>query len=327
MADFTQSIPEPIADLPTLAGLLKFWNEEVCKKTRAGKSFIYGVVLATDGAAAGKNVVFFKDTESEPLEPKLLKDFPGTLSDDEVENQIAGIEEKENLVVRSYSIVLLGGEKKWVAFFDAAPAVKSPEPTTAGNAPAGNMTFDATRKAVSNRGQTPVGFLRELVAWGKAAPPEIFEAKPPPPNETDVYASVQKELGPYGDPLHRKACMLEVMRVLAGFESSWKWEEGRDTKNTPATAPQNEWEAGAFQVSSNSIGFGQDLRTLVVAKVGSTDASNFQAKMKQNHELAMEYIARLLRHTIRHNGPVVRKEINSWLSKAAVEEFKQLLAT
>jgi N-acetylmuramoyl-L-alanine amidase len=135
MADFTLSIPAPIEDLPTLAGLVKFWNEEVCKKERAGKSFIYSVVLATDGVAAGKNVVFFKDTESEPLEPKLLKDFPGTLSDDEVENQIAGIEEKENLVVRSYSIVLLGGEKSWVAFFDAAPAVESSNMKTGGGQP------------------------------------------------------------------------------------------------------------------------------------------------------------------------------------------------
>ena len=42
----------------------------------------------------------------------------------------------------------------------------------------------------------------------------------------DMYASVITELGPFEDILHRKACMLEVMRVLAGFESSWKWNTG-----------------------------------------------------------------------------------------------------
>ena len=44
-----------------------------------------------------------------------------------------------------------------------------------------------------------------------------------------MYASVITELGPFEDILHRKACMLEVMRVLARFESSWKWNEGIDT--------------------------------------------------------------------------------------------------
>jgi len=337
MADFTQSIPEPIADLPTLAGLLKFWNEEVCKKARAGKSFIYSVVLATDGAAAGKNVVFFKDTESEPLEPKLLKDFPGTLSDDEVENQIAGIEEKENLVVRSYSIVLLGGEKRWVAFFDAAPAVKSPEPATAGNGPAGNMTFDATRKAVLNRGQPPVAFLRELVAWGKTAPESIFADQPG--NEKDVYASVTNELGPFGDIFHRKACMLEVMRVLAGFESSWDWNEGIDTTRASADTPQNS-EAGAWQVSADSLPFGQDLKDLVQREVGNLNGVDFQNAMKTKHALAMEYVARLMRHTMKHNGPLYKERgkfpanlqgrehsIYPWLSRDAVAEFQQRLTT
>ena len=119
--------------------------------------------------------------------------------------------------------------------------------------------------------------------------------------------------------------MLEVMRVLAGFESSWNWNEGRDTKTTPANSPQNEIEAGAWQVSSNSIGFGRDLRALVMHKVKTTEAVAFQAAMKENHSLAMEFIARLLRHTIRHNGPVKRGEIDECLSTDAVKEFQELL--
>lgn len=43
--------------------------------------------------------------------------------------------------------------------------------------------------------------------------------------------------------------------------------------------------------------------------------------MKQDHSLAMEYIARLLRRTVNHNGPVKRHEIDSWLRQDAVTEF------
>jgi len=35
----------------------------------------------------------------------------------------------------------------------------------------------------------------------------------------------------------------------------------------------------------------------------------------------MEYIARLLRDTVRHNGPVKHHEIDDWLRRDAVEEF------
>ena len=53
--------------------------------------------------------------------------------------------------------------------------------------------------------------------------------------------------------------------------------------------------------------------------------NDFQRAMKQNHQLAMEYIARLLRRTVNHNGPVKRHEIDPWLRKDAVMEFRDLL--
>jgi hypothetical protein len=49
--------------------------------------------------------------------------------------------------------------------------------------------------------------------------------------------------------------------------------------------------------------------------------------MKEDHILAMEYIARLLRRTTQHNGPVKRHEIDHWLLPEAVTEFQNLLAT
>jgi hypothetical protein len=47
--------------------------------------------------------------------------------------------------------------------------------------------------------------------------------------------------------------------------------------------------------------------------------------MKQDHQLAMEYIARLLRRTVNHNGPVKRHEIDGWLRRDAVSEFLSLI--
>src|SRR5262249_33536520 len=110
--------------------------------------------------------------------------------------------------------------------------------------------FDKTLSKVSNRGRPNPDFLQELVDWGKTASSEIFIDKQT--EEKDVYASVQSVLGPYGDLIHRKACMLEVMRVLAGFESSWKWSEGHDRKNPDENSPDT-FSAGPFQVSANSL--------------------------------------------------------------------------
>ena len=182
------------------------------------------------------------------------------------------------------------------------------------------MSYTATKQKVANRGVPPDSFLDELVAWGRQAPDEIFA---PNPND-DVYSSVVGTLGPWQGLPHRRAAMLEVMRVLAGFESSWKWTEGRDTTNPTSVTPDT-IEAGAWQVSANSMNFGQELKDLVMAQVGTLDGTEFQKAMKENHPLAMEYIARLLRRTTRHNGPVLRHEIDPWLHRNAVAEFQALL--
>ena len=125
--------------------------------------------------------------------------------------------------------------------------------------------------------------------------------------------------------------MLEVLRVLAGFESSWNWNEGPDRSADDWAAKhhkvraETEKEAGAWQVSANSIGWGAELKNLVLSKVGSLNATDFQRAMKQDHQLAMEYIARLLRRTIRANGPILHHHIHPWLRKSAVQEFQGIL--
>lgn len=182
------------------------------------------------------------------------------------------------------------------------------------------MAFRATKQKVLNRGIPPDSFLNELIAWGRAAPDDIFA-----PNENaDVYSSVVEVLGPWQGLPHRRAAMLEVMRVLAGFESSWNWNAGVDTTNPTSTTPTT-IEAGAFQVSANSMSFGPELKDLVLRRVGSLDGNAFQRAMKRDHVLAMEYIARLLRRTVNHNGPVKRHEIDAWLRRDAVDEFLALL--
>lgn len=157
------------------------------------------------------------------------------------------------------------------------------------------MKYIATKQHVFNRGVPPDDFLDQLLAWGKQAPDEIFAQNA----FSDIYSSVKNTLGPWKDLHHRRAVMLEVMRVLAGFESSWNWNAGRDTNNPTSTTPET--------------------------IEGTLDGNDFQKAMKENHNLAMEYVARLLRRTVKHNGPVLRHEIDPWLRRDAVDEFESLL--
>jgi hypothetical protein len=187
------------------------------------------------------------------------------------------------------------------------------------------MTYQATKQPVYKRGGPPDSFLDELVSWGVNAPSDIFVDYS---NPDGVFARVKKILGPYEDIRHRRAVMLEVMRVLAGFESSWDWNAGSDAAadaraKTPRLPVQI--EAGAWQVSADSMDLGIELRAIVQSEVGSMAAKEFQKAMKQNHELAMEYIARLLNRTIAGNGPLLRTEIDTWLKRDAVAEFRGLL--
>lgn len=176
------------------------------------------------------------------------------------------------------------------------------------------------KTSVHNRGIAPDAFLDALIAWGKSAPDEVFAKN----DVRDVYSTVKPQLGPYTTLQRRRAVMLEILRVLAGFESSWKWDAGRDTTN-PASNTPDTTEAGAFQVSADSMSKGADLVKLIDQRVGSRDGNAFQSAMKSDHALAIEYAARLLRHTVAHNGPVKRLEINPWLQKQAVSEFEAAL--
>lgn len=200
------------------------------------------------------------------------------------------------------------------------------------------MMFNATRTSVEDQGRPPVAFLAELVEWGRVAYDDIF-APNPVQGWADIYNKVKPELGPYTRPLHRRAVMLEVMRVLAGFESSWDWTEGVDTSRLGATTPENA-EAGAWQVSYDSRHLNIELSVLLSVN-NITDGVTFQRVMKFNHRLAMDYVSRMMRYNTLHNGPLykgderlkirkkLRAERNSiypWLSCDSVNEFMTLLS-
>jgi hypothetical protein len=175
----------------------------------------------------------------------------------------------------------------------------------------------ALKAPVYTRGVPPDSFLDELVAWGKSAPDEIFQ----PNDKPDIYGSVKSVLGPWNGLVHRKAVMLEVLRCLGGFESSWNWREGVDRTNRTSMTHIEGQETGIFQVSFDSTLFDPSLRECVRRYCPAVNAQNFIDKMKSNHLFALEYCARLLRFSIAWDGPIKRREIHSWLRRDAVDEF------
>jgi hypothetical protein len=183
------------------------------------------------------------------------------------------------------------------------------------------MTFDAARSSVKNRGEPPESFLTEIVEWGRAAPDEIFA---PNSNSKDIYSLTLNPMFGYTKDLsRRRAEMLEVMRVHAGFESSWNWNEGVDTTNrTSITHPEGQ-ETGIFQVSFDSTYIGDMKQFADDNGIGTVDT--FIPAMKSNHPLALTYYAKLVRINIRWAGPLIRHEVDPWLSKSAVDEFQALL--
>lgn len=185
------------------------------------------------------------------------------------------------------------------------------------------MFLSALKVIVRNRGAAPDSFLTELIDWGRVAAEEIFA---PNPNPLDIYAFARPILGPWRTLLHRRAAMLEVMRVHAGFESSWNWNEGVDLTNQTSLHNKNGEETGIFQVSFDSTFIASGAMKSFAVAQGIGTAGSFISQMKANHKLALAYYARLVRVNIRWAGPLIRHEIDPWLSRAAVDAFESLLA-
>lgn len=186
-----------------------------------------------------------------------------------------------------------------------------------------NRNFIACRYPVSQEhGITPKSFLDELIDTINQLPDVVFEKN----NNHDVYSIMLGSLGPYTDLLHRKAVMCEVLRVMAAFESDWNWNAGVDANNNYSKHHKEGEETGAFQVSWDSKYFDKSLVDCLDRVTGKHDVDTFISKMKENHSLAIEYCARLLRYntnwcgTLNHSSMVI-----SHVRRESVEEFKSFL--
>lgn len=179
------------------------------------------------------------------------------------------------------------------------------------------------QRTIHNRGKPKQNVVADIIAFVKHSPDVIFEVN----DKYDIYESVKPQLGPYRNLKHRRAVMAETLIVLAGFESSWNYKEGRDlsANNTHACTQ----EAGIYQTSANSSYFGADLKLLQKDMcgnyVGKSECDKFITCTKHDIPFAHEYTARLLRKTTNHHGPVKRKEINKWLSKECTQAIERIL--
>lgn len=182
--------------------------------------------------------------------------------------------------------------------------------------------FIAAKKPILNRGVPPDSFLETLIDWGQKAPEEIFAINA---NPADIYTLISPTLGPWTSLLHRRAALLEVMRVHAGFESSWHWAEGVDHTNATSMAHVEGQETGIFQVSFDSTYLGHGAMKPFAKEHNIDTPLKFIVNMKSCHALALEYYARLVRVSIQWAGPLKRHEIIPFLSRDAVEEFQSIL--
>lgn len=181
---------------------------------------------------------------------------------------------------------------------------------------------DSLFSPVHNRGAAPREFLETLVTVMRGLPDEIF-SRSYRGDETDIYDDIFSPDFNFSEEQTR-AVMCEVLRVLGGFESSWRWNEGRDVTNASSNTPLTE-EAGIFQVSANSMNFDPSLKGCVRSYNVEPTPANFIHLMKTNKRAAIEYCARLLRFTIRHHGPLVRGEVFPFLRQENIAAFQALL--
>ncbi len=183
------------------------------------------------------------------------------------------------------------------------------------------MDFVYSKARVLNRGRPPDSFLTELVDWAKNAPMELFA---PNSELSDIYVYVKPVLGPWTSVEYRRGVLLEVMRVHAGFESSWNWNEGVDTTNHTSMAHLEGQETGVFQVSFDSTYLDNHRLSPFAQSNGIGTPQTFIPDIKSKHDLCMEYYARLIRFNVQWAGPIKRHEIDPWLSRKSADELRVL---
>lgn len=105
-------------DLKGLTTLLRKVDAQVFKDE--GRS-ICGFALGIAPHDVGHNVIVIDDAAVSPLKVE-LREFPRTLTEQEVALQIMKAEDDDSLVLRCYGNVIVSGEERTVAIFDPIPA-------------------------------------------------------------------------------------------------------------------------------------------------------------------------------------------------------------
>ncbi len=180
-------------------------------------------------------------------------------------------------------------------------------------------------RSIPNQGKIPTAVLHNIIDFVRSSPDQVFEKN----NEKDLYWLMSQKLGPITTLKQRRAVMADTQIVLGALESSWNYNAGRDPA-TPASKPCTEYEAGMFQVSSNSMAFGSGkLTTLFKAACGQYNSLGtcqaFQKCTKEEPAFAHSYTGLLLRYTVNHHGPLLRGTVGSYLSKSCQNEIEGIL--
>lgn len=185
-----------------------------------------------------------------------------------------------------------------------------PEP----GAPTVSIVSSLYKDAQGSRGAPRASFVDELFQIFLKMPDSAFEAN----SVTDIYSVIEPKLGPWRGITHRRSAAFESMISLAGRESSWNWNEGRD-KSASNTSAETE-ESGAWQTSCNARVFDARAKALL----NGISCSQYIPKAKSDHEFATLFTWYVIRGTIRHHGPVLRGEILPPMQKARVDALEAI---
>jgi hypothetical protein len=177
---------------------------------------------------------------------------------------------------------------------------------------------------VHNRGTIPKWFIDDVIAVANKTPDWVFAEN----SNDDIYSSIKPQLGPWKSLRHRKAAMVNVVLVAAGFESSWDYGADRDKSASNTSSCTR--EVGILQSSGNSNHFSKSLGAYQQEVCNSTACDGFRACSKAPNanfqkEFPVGHFMRLVRFTIKHHGPLASKKINPWLKKSCVSAIEKKL--
>jgi hypothetical protein len=196
--------------------------------------------------------------------------------------------------------------------------------------PKKDLPIDACLVRNSKRGTPKKDVVEEIIEYVSEMPDSDFSVNA----KYDIYSHMAPKFSEYTKGIKkRRALMAAVLTNLAGWESTWDWNEGIDTTNISSTKSKCSEEAGLLQTSGDAMNFDKSLVRLFEssckAYTKGTKCDRFIACSKDpgaNHRFTVIFTAMLLRHTTNHHGPIKRKsDVYSSLSIKCVEQIEARL--